>query len=326
MATVKKTILLFSILFSFTVLKAQELNPIRVIVAQYPKTFNEAKELADLINNDFKTDTDKAKAIYSWITMNVKYDIKGHYAKKKRKRVKYKDRVDRAQKLRKQRIKIEYKALTQHLALAEGYATLYKTLCDLTGIYGYILKGTGKLRTFDIGKQPRILNHSWNVIQIDKKWFLVDATLGAGTVDYYEKTYQHNFNDQYFFTPPEKFFFNHYPKEEEWTLLLEKTADDFAKQPLFYGEYLKSGIELVDPPEGVLELKGVDSIQFRMTSPLPVENLTYQFSFEKEPGEINIENENDEYFFTIPFPKKRGGYLNLYNNKKAIISYKIGTY
>ncbi|NOR74672.1 MAG: transglutaminase, partial [Draconibacterium sp.] len=180
----KQATLLFFILLSFTFLNAQQLDPIDVMVIQYPKTFNNPEELAVLINNDFESDKDKARAIYSWITMNVKYDIKDHYSKKKRKKIKYKNKVDRAQKIRKQEINVENKALNKHLAVAEGYSQLYKRLCDLTGVYGYILKGTAKLRTFDIGKKPRMLNHSWNVVQIDKDWFFVDATLGAGTVDY----------------------------------------------------------------------------------------------------------------------------------------------
>ena len=56
------------------------------------------------------------------------------------------------------------------------------------------------------------------------------------------------------------------------------------------------------------------------------ENLTYMYSFEKEPVEVNVESDNDEYTFYIPFSKKRRGYLNLYHKRRAIISYKIGAY
>jgi transglutaminase/protease-like cytokinesis protein 3 len=321
----KKTILLFGILLSFTFLNAQQLDPIDVLVSQYPKTFNNSEELAVLINKDFDTDKDKARAIYSWITMNVKYDVKAHFSKKKKKRIKSKNRVDRAQKIRKYEIQLENKALSKHLAVTEGYTVLFKRLCDLTGVYGYVLKGTAKLRTFDIGKQPRVLNHSWNVVQIDKEWFFVDATLGAGTVDYMEKTYQHFFNDKYFFTPPEKFFLNHFPKEKGW-LFVEKTADDFSKLPLFIGEYLKNDYELIEPYKGVLDLKGKDSIQFIIKSPVPIEKLTYQFSYEKEPSAVGVELKNGEYTFDIPFIVKRRGYLNLFCNKKAFLSYKIGAY
>ena len=54
--------------------------------------------------------------------------------------------------------------------------------------------------------------------------------------------------------------------------------------------------------------------------------LTYQFSYEKEPNEISVERENDGSTFDIPIAVKKGGYLNLYYKRKAIISYKIGTY
>lgn len=321
----QKTFLLLALLFSFTFLNAQELNKIDAVVSQYPKTFNEAEELAALINNDFESDKDKARAIYSWITNNVKYDIKAHFSKKKKKRIKYKDKVDKAQKESKQRIRIENKALNEHLAVAEGYAILYQRLCELTGLYGYIIKGTGKLRTYDIGRQPKMQNYSWNVVQIDKDWFFVDATLGAGTVDYLDKTYQPSFNDKYFFTPHETFFLNHFPKDQGW-LLVEKTADDFAKLPLFTGKYLKSEFELIVPSKGVLDLKGKDSIQFTIKSPIPIEDLTYQFNYEQEPNEIAIENNKDEYSFDIPFTKRRTGYLTLFYNKEALVSYKIGTY
>lgn len=321
----KKTLLLFGILLSFAFLNAQELDKIDAIVAQYPKSFNASEELAALISNDFDTDKDKARAIYSWITNNVKYDIEAHFSKKKKKRIKYKDKVDKAQKERKARIQIENKALSKHLALSEGYATLYKRLCELTGLYGYIIKGTAKLRTYDIDRIPRMQNYLWNVVQIDKEWFFVDATLGAGTVDYLEKTYQPGFNEKYFFTPPEVFFLNHFPKDQGW-LFVEKTPEDFANLPLFTGEYLKNEFELITPNEGVLDLKGQDSIQFRIKSPVAINNLTYQFNHEKEPNEISVEQEKDVYSFDIPFTKRRTGYLTLFYNRKALVSYKIGTY
>lgn len=321
----QKTILLFSLLLSFTFLNAQDLNKIDAIVAQYPKTYGASEELAALINKDFDTDTDKARAIYSWITNNVKFDIDAHFDRKKKKRIKYKDKVDKAQKERKQRIRIENKALSQHLAVSEGYAILYHRLCELTGLYGYIVKGTGKLRTYDIGRIPKMQNYLWNVVQIDKDWFFVDATLGAGTVDYFEKTYEPGFNDKYFFTPPEVFFLNHFPKDQGW-LRVEKTDEDFAKLPLFTGAYIKNEFEVITPNEGVLDMKGKDSIQFQILSPHPIEDLTYQFNHEQEPSEISIEKKEDVYSFDIPFIKRRSGYLTLFYKRKAIISYKVGTY
>ena len=258
--------------------------------------------------------------------MNVKFDVDSHFAKMKRKSIKYRNSVDRAQKLRAQRIKIEHKALNENLAVAEGYATLYKTLCDLCGIYGYILKGSAKLRNMDIGRQPKILNHSWNVIQIEKNWFFVDATMGAGIVDFEKQTYQHHFNDKFFFTPSGKFFLNHYPKDEGWRLLPEKTADDFANLPLFYGEYLKNDFELLEPNNGVLDVKGTDTIRFKLKSPVPIDSLSYQYNFDNQPGKTVVTKENDVYTFSVPLVARRSGYLNLFYNRLAIISFKIGAY
>lgn len=323
--SMKKTFLLFGLFLCITFLNAQDINRIDAIVAQYPKTFSSSEELADLINKDFETDTDKARAIFSWITQNVKYDIDGHFSKKKNKRIKYKDKVDRAQKERKQRIRIENKVLTEHIALAEGYTTLYKRLCELCGLYGYIINGTGKLRTYDIGRQPKMMNHSWNVVQIDKDWYFVDAMMGAGTVDYFEKTYQPNFNEKYFFTPPEIFFFNHFPKEKGW-LYVEKTPDDFAQLPLYYSEFLKNEFELIAPTNGILDLKGQDSIRIRIAAPVAIDKLNYKYNYDKEPHNLTVIKENNEYLVEVPFVKRRTGYLTLYSKKRPLVSYKIGTY
>ncbi|NQU88353.1 MAG: transglutaminase, partial [Mariniphaga sp.] len=180
---------LLLLLLSVYYLNAQQLSEIDIKITEYPKTFTDVKDLANLINTDFDTDEKKARAIYSWIALNVKYDIKAQFSKKRKKRIKYKNQLDRALKLRKQSLAKINKALHENKATSEGYANLFKELCDLSGLYCYTIKGTGKIRTFDIGKQPRVLNHSWNVVQINKKWFFIDATLGAGSVDYVEKKY-----------------------------------------------------------------------------------------------------------------------------------------
>jgi transglutaminase/protease-like cytokinesis protein 3 len=270
----KKTFILCALFFSVTFIQAQQIDKIDVIVAQYPHRLNTSEELAALINEDFKSDKDKARAIYAWIAMNVKFDLDAHFDRTKKKRINYKDKIDKAQKERKQRLKIENKALSQNLALAEGYTTLYKRVCELCSLYVYTIKGTAKLRTFDIGKQPRVQNHAWNVVQIEKEWYFVDVMLGAGTVDYFNKTYQHLYTDAYFFTPYEDFFLNHFPKDQGW-LLLDKTADDFAELPLFGGVYLKNDFEIIKPNAGVLDLKGRDSIAFEIQSASPLTDLSY---------------------------------------------------
>lgn len=319
----KKIVLLFAVLFFFTFSNAQQPNEIDTKVAHYPKTFNSPEDLAALINNDFEAEADKARAIYSWIALNVRFDTKTYFAKKKKsKRLKYKDAVDRANKIRKEEIKLEDRALRENIAVPEGYAQLYKRVCDLTGVYGYILKGTSKVKLSDIGLKPGRLNYSWNVVQIGKDWFFVDASMGAGIVDYTEKKFRPYFNDKYFFTPPDKFFLNHFPKDKEW-LWKKYTAEDFTNLPLFTGEYLRNDFELIEPLDGVLNLGGQDSIQFRIKSPVPVPSLTYQYSFEKESSEIPVVEENDEYVFSVPFTVKRRGFLTLFYKNGAIISYKI---
>ena len=65
-------LLLNSIFINFTF--SQKISEVDKIVAKYPKSFDSTEELAQKIDKDFKSDYDKARAIYSWIAFNIKYD------------------------------------------------------------------------------------------------------------------------------------------------------------------------------------------------------------------------------------------------------------
>lgn len=54
--------------------------------------------------------------------------------------------------------------------VCEGYAKLFKVLCDAKGINCIIV--TGKAGT---GSDPKE-NHMWNYVELDSKWYLVDCT------------------------------------------------------------------------------------------------------------------------------------------------------
>ncbi len=321
-----KNLLLVSLfLTSFQLLKAQQYNNVDQIISNYPKSFSSPEKLAEHINKQFDSDEEKARAIYTWIARNVKYDVKALSKKKKRKRMKYKSRADRAMKLRKQSMKIEDRAISENKAQCKGYSALFKRLCDLTGLYSYIIPGTSKSREFDIGKPPKVSNHAWNAVQIDKKWYLVDATFGAGSVDFREKTFHPDFNDKYFFTPPEKFFLNHYPKEKSW-LLTNKNPEDFANLPLYHGEFLKTGFELDEPNTGIINIKGIDTIQVKIKADCQIDTMSYSFNYEKEPHMAEVKNDNGLCTFDVVFPNKRRGYLTLFHEEKAIVTFKVNTY
>jgi hypothetical protein len=66
--------LLLNLVFLHTAF-SQKYNAVDKIVLKYPKQFDTTEKLAERIQKDFTSDYDKARAIYSWIAFNVKYDL-----------------------------------------------------------------------------------------------------------------------------------------------------------------------------------------------------------------------------------------------------------
>ena len=87
--TIKKII--FTILFSLFFLNlslAQKYNAIDSIVLKYPD-FGSTEKLAERIQKDFISEHDKARAIYSWIALNLNYDVKTYLDPPKQKTYKF---------------------------------------------------------------------------------------------------------------------------------------------------------------------------------------------------------------------------------------------
>eukprot|EP01093_Parvamoeba_rugata_P003043 TRINITY_DN13931_c0_g1_i1.p1 TRINITY_DN13931_c0_g1~~TRINITY_DN13931_c0_g1_i1.p1 ORF type:complete len:129 (-),score=18.13 TRINITY_DN13931_c0_g1_i1:274-660(-) len=73
--------LLITILFTFSVITIQSQNYelIDENVKNYPN-YSKIDELVLRVNNSFETDTEKVRAFYTWIALNVAYDLNKYYA------------------------------------------------------------------------------------------------------------------------------------------------------------------------------------------------------------------------------------------------------
>lgn len=54
---------------------SQKYSAIDSIVLKYPN-FGNTEMLAERIKKDFTSDYDKARAVYSWVALNINYDVK----------------------------------------------------------------------------------------------------------------------------------------------------------------------------------------------------------------------------------------------------------
>ena len=156
--------------------------------------------LADEITSPFNDDFLKARAIYTWIAYNVKYDC---LAKHKLRR-QLKDPLAVAQKGR---------------ALGTGYSALFAELCIRSGIPCNVIHGFMRPDVEWIGKKLNKNIHAWNAIHLNRKTYMVDVTWAAGYTNKRYTRFYPKFDSTWFFVNPGTFLLSHFPKKRQIGLL-----------------------------------------------------------------------------------------------------------
>ncbi|WP_242410247.1 transglutaminase domain-containing protein [Flavobacterium sp. Root901] len=193
---------IFSILFFLNIVFinstcSQQYIAIDSIVLKYPD-FGSTEKLAEKINEDFKSDRDKARAIYSWIALNINYDLETYLNPPERKSYSVKDDADLAKKMQLINEKETQKAFRSRKAVCGGYSLIYAHLAALTGLKCQVITGDAKVKVEDIGRRNYLINHAWNTVLIDGKWILIDATWGGGYYDFKREILVKRFTPIYF--------------------------------------------------------------------------------------------------------------------------------
>lgn len=171
--------------------------------------------IADYINSNFTSQDEKMRAIYYWLTSNIGYDVPNMYEP---------NNLDSPE------VKIA-KTLKTRKGVCIHYAEVFNDIANKVGIKSYIIGGYTK--QFD---EVAPISHAWNVSQIDGKWFLFDATWGAGVVD--GKKFTKKQNNTYFKRSPERMIVNHMPFDYLWQLL---------EEPLTNSEFISGKPDAVKP-------------------------------------------------------------------------------
>ncbi len=315
-----RTLILFVVFISaLSITNAQNFQKIDEEVRSYPDSYSNIDKLANKINQDFKTTEEKVRAIYTWIALHINYDVKTYLKGTKPIKYTFRNEEEKLQKETEIEDKLAKQTLKTQKAVCHGYATLFKTLCELSGIKSVLITGTSKTSTSDIGKEPTRTDHAWNAVMINDEWKLIDVTWGAGYLNGQNMRFIKEYSDAYFFTEPEKFFYNHFPKDNRW-LLTSKDSKDFAHLPLFYRTYLSSGIDIIKPNKGIIKAKRGGTFEFVLRNN-GTKPIGYKFSNEKIGNEIEPVVKGNLSYYKINVGS--GSYLTIYLNQNALVSYKI---
>src|SRR6218665_1398984 len=243
------------------------------LVDSFAVTVKYKKNLTTLTNeltNPYSEQLFKARAIFKWITENIRYDYKHYnkYSYKGKEPKTFKCKNDKECEAKRIVWEIKYigNVLRKKKAVCQGYSMLFKKMCDIAGLNSEIVTGYVRAEPYQVGTAGT-LDHAWNAVWIDSTYYLLDATWAAGgcgkTEDGKLLFFQKSYNNYYWLTPAERFARNHFPQSNKWTLLPNYTKDSFASNPYYLPSEIQN-IKLITPASGIVSASKGDSIRFNI--------------------------------------------------------------
>ena len=234
-------------------------------IAKTVKYKNDIYSLTKELTSSYSEQLLKLRAIFIWVTDNIRYDYKFYNKHKEPKIPECKAGMNCEQMLKEWEIKYISKVLKKGKGVCDGYSRLVKKMCDIAGIKAEIISGYTKTKPYQIGNAGSV-NHAWNAVWLDSAYYLLDATWAAGGCVEDEETgkllsFKKQFDNYYWLTPFNDFTRNHYPQNGKWVFEPNYTKEKFATNP-YYASDIISQIKLVTPSSGIINAKKGDTIHF----------------------------------------------------------------
>lgn len=251
------------VIFTIFSLPAQEDHQnVDAFVRSFHAPYTDAADLARQLSKPFRTEREKARAIYTWVARNIRYD----YAKYRNPPPTVHVRGKNRQELQKNMEALHEKQIRITLQTKKGicgdYSRLMEKMCKTVGLESLIVEGLSRSMEGNMG------DHAWNVLKYEGKWHLMDVTWGAGYIDDDAQRFVSAYTPAFFDTPPSLFILNHLPEESRWQLLskpISKTA--FVKQPAINFCHEDFPILAFTPANGkIVSVKGKAQIRLKLST------------------------------------------------------------
>jgi len=281
------------------------------------KTDELAKQLASL----GKTDHEKVRAIFRWITEHIDYNVMPGGRGKKKPHSFYNEPDDSNAALPPLDERIAAKVLNTGVAFCDGYSRLFKILCDHAGIKAEVIYGYARINN----NRRFAVNHSWNSVFIDSSWYLLDVTWASGFVSYGNE-YIRQYNDFYFLTPPAEFIREHYPEDPQWTLLKDPPVyREFAQSPFRYSGFVKAGVSSYFPAKGVIDVSVGDTILLELKARKEISNFFVSDSPVPDTAQLTkiSPTSGEKLVLKYNIATATGEWLYVFCNEELALRYKL---
>lgn len=305
-----KVLLLLLVLFTVVNAAPSQIvrSPFNVIDA-YMRNCPSASErsiedIATYINRSARTDLEKARAVYVWMTDNISYNDaefnSGNFGDNSAENV-----------------------LRTRTAVCAGFADLFKEIAVKTGIEAITIIGYAKGYGYSEGDSFDETNHAWNAVKINGAWKIYDATWGQGSAMEDSRGRMKSskkFDDQWFNVDPKLTIFTHLAEIPYENFLPQNISlTEFERLPDFQPKVFQFGLFSADELLAQVKTKKAYNLPEMHAVPLSFQfvnapktssiKLKERISFEIKSTEelhFHLINELEEW---IPFEKKENSYV-----------------
>ncbi|WP_297793993.1 transglutaminase domain-containing protein [uncultured Eudoraea sp.] len=251
--------LLFSLIFlvsTFTFSNNYEMVDRKV--RNYP-SFKKVHDLGYRIQNDFISNEDRVRAAFVWLTHNMIYERTYDDIFRTGQKITYQSENGRQSQIRKVILSWVEKAFIARKGVCLEYSLILNELFQQFGLPSKVIVGIAKTDIQFIEGDTSYRNHTWNAVQLNGEWKLMDPSWASGYLDAKSNRFVRKHSDHYFFTKPEELIKDHYPSNVEWQLL-DNPVDiaQFYSAPIYLSSFFGKGIELSPQTKGIISVSSED--------------------------------------------------------------------
>ena len=175
-------------------------------------------------------------------------------------RISYQSESGRISQIRRVALAWAEKAFITRRGVCLEYSLILNELFLQFGLPSKVIVGVAKTDIRFVKGEQTFKNHTWNAVQLDGVWKLMDPTWASGHLDLVSKRFIRKQIDHYYFTKPEEFIKHHYPTNPEWQLLDEPVdIKQFFSAPIYLTDFFGKGIELSSKTKGIFSISSQDT-------------------------------------------------------------------
>ena len=251
---------------------------------------NDIVKLAKELTVNYAEDVYKVRALFKWVTNNIDYDYRFINSGRELKmpECEYENDNDCIQTVREWENNYLKRILVRKKAICDGYAKLFKKLCNLNYIQCELINGYARTKPYQVGNNMPV-NHAWNAVMIDADWYYLDPTWAAGYCTENEETgkllrFVKDYRNYYWLLPFDIFSRNHYPKKGNFLEPIALTKEQFFMKPHYYSVEILENIYEYSPLTGVLKVKKGDTIHFKFDYKKDIRQLQINTNIFRNPS------------------------------------------